>query len=501
VAQVEGLAARQSVLMLFEDAQWIDPTSLELLDLIIDRAPALPLLLIITFRPEFTAPWIGRPHVTSLGLNRLAQRERAEMIAGITGGKALPQDIADQIIDRTDGVPLFVEELTKAVVESGVLTDAGDRYMGPAAPLTIPASLQASLLARLDRLAPVREVAQIGAASLLSALFGQFIYHWARAELRRARQLAEEMVGLGEDSGDLPTRALACNAGALACFQTGEFTAGRAYAEKGLALYDPAHRLADDDTLVQLHTRSSWLLACLGHLGQALFQRDVALDEARRLSHPPTLALALVSAWLTACSVHLEPGSFLQYADELLAVATEHGLAHYRSAALIQRGSCLAASGHADEGIPLLLTGLAGWEEQGFMLWRPFIFAQLGDVSRAAGQWQAALDHFARARRLAEETEERWFQAETVRLTGDVLLAMGDRANAEASYCEAMAIAQQQSAKIWELRAATSLARLWRDQGKRIEARDLLAPVYGWFAEGFGTPVLQEAKALLDELA
>ena len=166
VAQVEGLAARTPVLMLFEDAHWSDPTSLELLDLIIDRVPVLRLLLIITFRPEFTPSWAGRPHVTSLGLNRLAPRQRAEMITGVTGGKALPKEITDQIVDRTDGVPLFVEELTKAVVESGMLTDAGDRYTATSSlmSLAIPATLQASLLARLDRLAPVREVAQIGAA-------------------------------------------------------------------------------------------------------------------------------------------------------------------------------------------------------------------------------------------------------------------------------------------------------------------------------------------------
>jgi predicted ATPase len=158
VAQVKGLAAQQPVLMLFEDGHWSDPTSLELLDLIIDRVPALRVLLIVTFRPEFTPPWTGRPHVSLLSLNRLSPRQRAEMIAGVTGGKALPEEIAVQIVDRTDGVPLFVEELTKAVVESGILTDAGDRYTaaGPVAPLAIPASLQASLLARLDRLAPVR---------------------------------------------------------------------------------------------------------------------------------------------------------------------------------------------------------------------------------------------------------------------------------------------------------------------------------------------------------
>jgi hypothetical protein len=128
VAQVEGLAARQPVLMLFEDAQWSDPTSLELLDLIIDRAPALPLLLIVTYRPEFSPSWAGRPHVNLLALNRLAPRQRVEMIAGITGGKALPEEIAAQIVERADGVPLFVEELTKTIVESGLLREENGRY-------------------------------------------------------------------------------------------------------------------------------------------------------------------------------------------------------------------------------------------------------------------------------------------------------------------------------------------------------------------------------------
>jgi predicted ATPase len=127
--------------------------------------------------------------------------------------------------------------------------------------------------------------------------------------------------------------------------------------------------------------------------------------------------------------------------------------------------------------------------------------ALLGDACRMAGQWPAALDHLAKEGRLAAETEELWFQAETFRLQGEVFLAIGDGAAAEASYREALAIAQRQSAKLWELRAAMNLARLWRDQGKRAEAREQLAPAYGWFTEGFGTPVLLEAKALLEELA
>ena len=166
LAQVEGLAARQPVLMVFEDAHWSDPTTRESLDLIVDRVATLRVLMIVTFRPEFTPAWIGRPHVTSLTLTRLPVRQRTQMIAQVTGGKALPKEIADQIVDRTDGVPLFIEELTKSVIESGIVTEVGDHYaaIGPVAPLAIPTSLHASLLARLDRLAPTREVAQIGAA-------------------------------------------------------------------------------------------------------------------------------------------------------------------------------------------------------------------------------------------------------------------------------------------------------------------------------------------------
>jgi tetratricopeptide (TPR) repeat protein len=682
--------------MLFEDAQWSDPTTLELYDLIIDRVPELPMLLIITFRPEFNAPWTGRSHVTSLGLNRLAPRQRAEMIAGITGGKALPKEIAEQIVDRTDGVPLFVEELTKAVVESGMLTDTGDRYtaMGPVAPLAIPASLHASLLARLDRMAPVREVAQIGAAlgrqfshevitavavlpepqlddaltrlvgaeliyrrgtppdaeytfkhalvqdaaystllrsrrqqlhariaatledrfpeivaaqpallarhcaeagliepavaywlaagrdalarsaaaeavallrrglalvpalpdsdrrreteldllialslalgtnkswgvpeltdvysrarglasalnrpgALLSVLWGQWIDDLAQSRVNRAQLLAAEMRELGEATGNVLAQVRACHVDAFTCFYRGEFAEGRAQFQKGLVLYDPAQRpssteLVPIDDLVFLRAHSSFLLACMGYLDQALAERDTSLGEARRLSHPLTLALALTAAGLSGSCVRLEAGSLLQHADELLALTIQRGLGHFRMMALIERGWSLAGLGRADEGIPLVAAGLAGNRDLGFLTWRPWALTLLADACRMAGQLQAGLAHLAEARRLAEKSEELWFLAETLRLRGDVLLATNDVAAAEASYHEAIAIAQQQSAKLWELRAATSLARLRRDQGKRVEARALLAPVYGWFTEGFGTPVLQEAKALLKELA
>ena len=151
--------------MIFEDAHWIDPTSRELLDLTIARIRNLSVLLIITFRPEFQPPCSGEPHVATLVLNRLDRRDRAALVTQIAG-KALPDDVIAQIVDRTDGVPLFVEELTKNILESEFLREEDDRYVldGALPPLAIPTSLHASLMARLDRLASVRHVAQIGAA-------------------------------------------------------------------------------------------------------------------------------------------------------------------------------------------------------------------------------------------------------------------------------------------------------------------------------------------------
>jgi predicted ATPase len=163
--QLEGLAKAQPVLLVYEDLHWIDPTSQELLALAIERVQRLPVLAIITFRPEVIPPWAGQPHVSVLALTRLGRRDGAAMVERVVGTKALPDEVRAQIVRKTDGVPLFVEELTKTVLESGLLEDAGDRYelAGPLAPLAIPSTLHDSLLARLDRLAPVKEVAQIGA--------------------------------------------------------------------------------------------------------------------------------------------------------------------------------------------------------------------------------------------------------------------------------------------------------------------------------------------------
>ena len=165
LAQLESLAAKQPVLMTAEDAHWFDPTSLELFDRIVDRIERLPVLLVITARPEFLPRWTGRPHVTPLTLTHFQLNESAALIDHITGGRPLPGEVQAHILRKTEGVPLFVEELTKAVLESDLLREAGDHYelAGPLPPLAIPSTLQDLLLARLDRLSPVKEVAQIGA--------------------------------------------------------------------------------------------------------------------------------------------------------------------------------------------------------------------------------------------------------------------------------------------------------------------------------------------------
>ena len=189
ISQMRRLARQSPVLMIFEDAHWTDPTSLEAFGRTVDQIKTLPALLIVTFRPEFNPPWAGRSHVTSLALNRLGERETAAIIARLVGNKELPSDVMAEIVERTDGIPLFVEEMTKAVLEAEGEGDAR-RTAGavPSPALAVPASLHASLMARLDRLGPAKEVAQIGAAigrefshALLAA-----VVHKPEAELASA---------------------------------------------------------------------------------------------------------------------------------------------------------------------------------------------------------------------------------------------------------------------------------------------------------------------------
>jgi predicted ATPase len=242
-------------------------------------------------------------------------------------------------------------------------------------------------------------------------------------------------------------------------------------------------------------------LLCLGYVDQARLRRDEALAEAQRLS-PYNLAFALCHAWYgdwASEGMESEP-TMLQSAEKVLAISAEQDFPVWSAVGNIMRGWCLGAAGQAAESISLVLKGIADLSATGCNILRPFFLMVLAQVYGKAGQLEEGLNRLVEAAKLVETTQERWAEAEMHRLRGALLLSMNDHVAAEESYCRAIAVAQQQSAKFWELRASTSLARLWRDQGKRTEARELLAPIYGWFTEGSDTPVLQDAKALLDQL-
>ncbi|MGI9437377.1 MAG: ATP-binding protein, partial [Geminicoccaceae bacterium] len=191
--QLIGLAARQPVLIIVEDAHWIDPTSIEWFDMVVDRLQNLPIMLVVAFRPVFKPPWTNVARVTAMSLNRLGHDQVIAIAERVTDGKRLPPDLINQIVAKTDGVPLFVEELTKAVLESGILRDEGDQYAltGQLQTLAIPTTLQDSLMARLDRLVPGKEVAQVGAA------IGREFYHQLLAEAVAPLQEEELEVALG----------------------------------------------------------------------------------------------------------------------------------------------------------------------------------------------------------------------------------------------------------------------------------------------------------------
>jgi predicted ATPase len=223
-----------------------------------------------------------------------------------------------------------------------------------------------------------------------------------------------------------------------------------------------------------------------------------AISEAPRLRQALTLPNVLYrGTWIESI---IRSAKIQQYADEGLALSTEHGFPLFLGWAIASRGWGLVTLGQAREGLALLTQGLTAVRATGAVLSTPRLYTWLAEAHGILGQPVEGLNRLGEAAQIIETTGERNNEAELHRLRGNLLYAMGDRSAAEESYHQALAVAKRQSAKLWELLSAVSLARLWRDQDKGTAARDLLAPVYGWFAEGLDTPVLMQAKALLDEL-
>jgi predicted ATPase len=701
-AQVETLTRSSPVLMIFEDAHWGDPTSLEAFGRTVDRIASLRALLIVTFRPEFEPPWIGQPHVTALTINRLAERDIGDMIDHVVGNKLLPAHIRKDIIERTDGIPLFVEEMTKAVLEAGGELEAAEIAAAvPRPALAVPASLHASLMARLDRLGLAKEVAQIGAAigrefshALLAAVvrkpeaelgskldrliragllfrngvpphatylfkhalvqdaaYGTLLRQprrvlhariadtlerkfaeiaegqpevlarhcteaglidkaaglWGKAGLRskersalvegieqltralnqiatlpstpelrreeiklqvalinplqhvkgqaapeikavaeRALLLIEQADALGEppedplllfstlhafvnanivafngdvlreraaqllalagkQSGRLPLM-FGHRAMGVALLLSGNFAEGLRYFDQALTLYDPvehrslATQFFQDPRVAVLLYRSMALWA-LGYPEAALVDTEKALRDAREIGYAGALMQALSMTWFT----QLISGNYAiakAQSDEQIALAEEKGSFYWKTNGMLRRAGVLALTGKTSDAVGIFSSEISVWRSTGASLYFPIWLSLLARTCGELGRFSEAWSHIGEAITAVETAKETWYEAEVHRIAGEIALMSPepDAAKAEACFERGLSVARAQQAKSWELRAASSMARLWRDQGKRDEARDLLAPVYGWFTEGFDTLDLKEAKVLLDEM-
>ncbi len=690
----EAAARSQPTMILFEDAHWADHTTLEVLDLLIDRLKSMPVLIVLTHRLEFQSRWSEHRHVTALSLGKLDRAQSSVLVSKLTGDKALPGELLEQILARTDGVPLFVEELTKSILESGELKDSGDRYdyTGAIRTMIIPATLRDSLMARLDRVIPGKEVAQIGAAigrefsyeliaavapltktqldhglaqlaqsalafrrgtppdaiysfkhalvqdaaydSLLKSrrqeLHGtiarvieerfpslkdtepEVLAHhltaagqistavpvWQKAgvlaikraalteavsHLSRGLELVstlppsserdaielklrsvlgtawvalkgwpapevsnvlhpalplakssrrpaallsvlenicvnvltqgrvaeslhwvQELFNAAETTGDSALLISAHMAAIGTRFWSGELVAAREHGNAVLTLYnEQEHRRLPADPRSRAGNWAAPATWMLGFPDQAVVISEQKDAYARQQGQPYDLGLAL-GMGAAAFDLRREPEELRKRARECERLGHENGMpVLWTILAPWSYGRALVHEGQTAEGISLLKAGISGWEESGGKLGCPYFksvvaqgMAQLGEVDDAL----ALIDE-----QIAQVERPGWGErahyAEILRLIGWMLSLKGDLEGAERNYLASLDWAQHQQAKSWELRTATSLARLWQSQGKRREAYELLSPVYAWFTEGFDTKDLIEAKTLLGELA
>jgi class 3 adenylate cyclase/predicted ATPase len=402
--------------------------------------------------------------------------------------------------------------LTKGLELLPMLPDTPER---PRHELMLQLSLGAALIATKGYAAPEVERAytrartlcqQIGEVPrLLQVLLGLEAYYVVRAELQTAYELAQQCLHLAQQVQN-PARLLnSHHALGLILFHLGEFAAAVTHLEQGMLLYDvqphrPHHNLQNPG--VACRSYAAWALWHLGYPEQARTRLHEALTLARGLSHPYSMAYGLCFA--AGLHQYLHDGQMAQAAaEEAIAISIEHGFPFWFAMGTCLYGWALAQQGRGAEGIEQGRQGIAAWRATGAELAQPHWLSLLAETYGHVGQVEAGLEVLDEALERVDAHGERYSEAELYRLKGELLLqqALPDMPQAETCFQRAIDVARGQQAKSWELRAAMSLARLWQQQGKRAEAHQLLADIYGWFIEGFDTADLQEAKVLLAELA
>ena len=339
-------------------------------------------------------------------------------------------------------------------------------------------------------------------AEFVQIPFGQSRYHAYRGEFDLALRLDEDLLRLSRRRNDPAGLVLGHLSSGRNLMFAGRFGASRSHLEALLALYDP---LAHSSLVHQAGFYPNGnagaclgiVLLSLGYADQALARSKAAVAEARRLAHLPSLA-SILALGAVPFSLLGEDAILGEWADQLVAVASEQGLPFWGAMGTAYRGWVKVKNGEVSEGMSLLRSGTAAFRGTGAELFAPYPVSLLASACQIAGQIEESLTLLDEALQIVERTGERWFAAELNRQRGQLLLRLGNSAGAEELFRKALSIAAEQGAKLWELRAAANLARLRREQGRHGEARSLLAPVCHWFTEGFDTQDLKDAKALLD---
>jgi predicted ATPase len=341
---------------------------------------------------------------------------------------------------------------------------------------------------------------------MLPVLFGLWRFYVMRADYATARQLGETLLGLAERNDELPFRVIPHYAAGFTYFCLGDLIRAHDHLKEGIAHYDPGQRhspvfWAGQDPGVACLVYAAFTLWPLGYPDQALARAHDGLALAIKLAHPFSEAFALVGVSMVE-QLRRDRQETYDHAEAALALSKEQAFPSWLAAGACFRGWALTALEKREEGLIQLRQGVEDWRAIGIELFVPYMLTLLVEGYAGVGQMDEALDALKEGRRVAERTGEKWWKAEMCRLKGDLFLHKStlDEAEAENCFRRALDVAQKQQAKSLELRAATSLARLWHSQDKDKEAYGLLAPVHQWFSEGFDTTDLRESKALLAKL-
>jgi class 3 adenylate cyclase/tetratricopeptide (TPR) repeat protein len=690
----EALAYKSPVLLVVEDMHWLDSTSRDLLDSIVERTPKLPVICVVTSRPEASPTWVAQAHVTALSLNRFDEQHTVALIKKVADNRSLASEIIQRIVTRTDGIPLFIEEMTKSLLESGMLRAEEDHYvLDPSLPqLAIPSSLHALLLSRLDRLEGAKEVAQVAAAlgrefsfellravshitgdqlkealsrllaaglifrrgsapresfifkhalvqdaaystllrgprralharvasiqeeqfpeigdhqpeivahhyteaglpdnaikywrkagelalrrsanveavqhlthalaltpslgdealrrrqelaiylvlgqavrgikghaapetlqmftnardrldieanakQKMSILYGLFGVHFVRGEHAAAYEVAREAAALVPSGTPVEASAAANSLLGHVLWAMGKFTDARVHLEQALRTDHRGVRNEEDRRLAENHRVAvlSFLahtLWALGYPEQAKCASTQAISRARDSGHVPLTAFALHGHAFLMIAFGADPEAHDLAADEAVTYCVEHEITTYEHWSRFYQGMVLAQRNDR-LGTEIMRKAMVAAAQAHAGLFRPLHLCHLAHAEARFGGVEAGIELLERAIESAAETTELLFESELHRVKGELLFDIGRHDDAKIELDRAFAIAQHQGARLWELRAATSCARLLRGEGRISQAKEILTPIYDWFTEGFGTPDLKTAKMLIDEL-